>query len=102
MLTRVLQSYGVQCGATTKLSLAKVGNLLRMRTLLSVWSDGLASLPESLVSIDATGCTNTSSGLDVHVLHGVASIERGVGNAAPHNRHTTARILSQTRTIYAR
>jgi hypothetical protein len=55
-----------------------------MRTLLSVWPDGLAPLPESLTAIDAASCTNTSSGLDVHVLNGVASIERGVANAAPH------------------
>jgi hypothetical protein len=59
-LTRVLQNYG----AATKLSLAKAGNLPHMRTLLSVWSDGLAPLPEALVSIDATSCTKTSSGLD--------------------------------------
>jgi hypothetical protein len=59
-LTRVLRNYGAQCGAATRLSLAKAENLLRMRTLLCVWSDGLAPLPESLVSIDATNCTNTS------------------------------------------
>jgi hypothetical protein len=69
-----------------ELSLTEAGKppRMRMRTLLSMWSDGLAPLPESLVSIDATSCTNTSSGLDVHVLNRVASIERGVGNAAPH------------------
>lgn len=38
-----------------------------MRTLLSIWSDGLAPLSESLVSNDAANCTNTSSVLDVHV-----------------------------------
>jgi hypothetical protein len=36
-----------------------------LRTLLSVWSDGRALLPDLLVAIDATSCTNTSSGLDL-------------------------------------
>jgi hypothetical protein len=101
LLTHLLQNYGAQCGAATKLSFAKAENLPRTHTLHGMWSDGLAPSPESLVSIDATNCTNASSGLNVHVLNGVASIERGVGNAAPHkSAHHCKSFFSQTRTKY--
>jgi hypothetical protein len=103
-LARVLQNNGTQCGAT-ELSLAKVENLPRMRTLLSVWTEDLAPLPELLVGIDATSCTlclaNTSSGLDVHVLNLVASIKRappGITNAAPHKSAHHCKVFSQKRT----
>jgi hypothetical protein len=83
----LIDQSGCDCehvGAVTKLSLAKAGNLPRMRTLLSVWPDGLTPLPETLFAIDATSCTNARSDSNVLLLNGVASIRCGVGNAAPH------------------
>jgi hypothetical protein len=101
-LTRVLQNHGAQCGAATKLSLAKADHLPRIRTMLCMWSDGLAPLSESLVAIDATKCTNTSSGLDVHVLNGVAFIERGVGTAVPHKSAHHCKIVIYPHGLYIR
>jgi hypothetical protein len=77
LIFAIIDQSGCDCGhvgAATQLSLAKTGNLqlpcMRTGTLLmiSVWSDGLAPLPASLVWVDIVASMPQAARTQVQVL----------------------------------